>query len=71
VSQYSAVAQAKGANLFSRYLCRARLVERLFNMIKQCRRIGTCYDKLAANYLAFVTWQPSAFGCVFMSPRPI
>ena len=34
---------------------RARnLVERFFNKIKQCRRIATRYDKLAANYLAFV-----------------
>ena len=24
------------------------------NKIKQCRRIATRYDKLAANYLAFV-----------------
>ena len=40
---------------FSRYLYRARnLVERFFNKIKQCRRIATGYDKLAANYLAFV-----------------
>jgi hypothetical protein len=32
---------------------RARnLVERFFNKIKQCRRIATRYDKLAANYLA-------------------
>jgi transposase len=34
---------------------RARnLVERFFNKIKQCRRVATRYDKLAANYLAFV-----------------
>ena len=40
---------------FSPYLYRARnLVERFFNKIKQCRRIATRYDKLAANYLAFV-----------------
>ena len=40
---------------FSPYLYRARnLVERLFNKIKQCRRIATRYDKLAANYLAFI-----------------
>ena len=30
------------------------LVERFFNKIKQSRRIATRYDKLAANYLAFV-----------------
>ena len=40
---------------FSPYLYRARnLVERFFNRIKQCRWVATCYDKLAANYLAFV-----------------
>src|SRR5262245_25270181 len=34
---------------------RARnLVERFFNKIKHCRRVATRYDKLAANYLAFV-----------------
>jgi transposase len=36
---------------FSPYLYR---VERFFNKIKQCRRFATRYDKLAANYLAFV-----------------
>jgi len=30
------------------------LVKRFFNKIKQCRRIATRYDKLAANYLAFI-----------------
>jgi len=30
------------------------LVERFCNKIKQCRRVATRYDKLAANYLAFV-----------------
>jgi transposase len=40
---------------FSAYLYRDRnLVERFFNKIKQCRRVATRYDKLAANYLAFV-----------------
>src|SRR5882757_3437562 len=40
---------------FSRYLYRARnLVERFFNKIMHCRRVATRYDKLAANYLAFV-----------------
>ncbi len=34
---------------------RARnLIERFFNRIKQCQRVATRYDKLAANYLAFV-----------------
>jgi transposase len=40
---------------FSPFLYRARnLIERLFNKIRQCRRIATRYDKLAANYLAFI-----------------
>jgi len=40
---------------FSPHLYRARnLVERFFNKIKHCHRIATRYDKLAANYLAFV-----------------
>ena len=40
---------------FSPYLYRSRnLVERFLNKIKQCRRIATRYDKLAANYLAFI-----------------
>ena len=41
--------------LGSPYLYRDRnLVERFFNKIKQCRRVATRYDKLGANYLAFV-----------------
>ena len=40
---------------FSPHLYRARnLVERFFNKIKQCRRVATRYDKLAANYLLFI-----------------
>ena len=40
---------------FSPHLYRARnLVERFFNKIKQCRRVATRYDKLTANYLAFI-----------------
>jgi transposase len=40
---------------FSPYLYRARnWVERFFNRIKQCRRVATRYDKLAANYLAVI-----------------
>ena len=40
---------------FSPYLYRSRnLVEQFFNKIKQCRRIATRYDKIAANYLAFL-----------------
>jgi transposase len=29
-------------------------VGRFFNKIKQCRRVAARYDKLAANYLAFI-----------------
>jgi transposase len=40
---------------FSQYLYRDRNhVERFFNRIKHCRRIATRYDKLAANFLAFI-----------------
>lgn len=40
---------------FSPYLYRARnQVERFFNRIKRCRRVAARYDRLAANYLAFV-----------------
>lgn len=47
--------QSQRAICFSPYLYRARnLVERFFNRIKQCRRVATRYDKLAANDLAFV-----------------
>jgi transposase len=46
---------AKTRSASSPYLYRARnLIERFFNKIKQCRRVATRYDKLAANYLAFV-----------------
>jgi transposase len=48
----------------SAYLYRARnLVERFFNKIKQCRRVATRYDKLAANHLAFV-WFASIRLCL-------
>jgi transposase len=44
-----------GPICFSCHLYRARnLVERFFNKIKQCHRVATRYDKLAANYLAFI-----------------
>jgi len=45
----------KDAICFSPHLYRARNhVERFFNRIKHCRRVATRYEKLAANYLAFV-----------------
>ena len=56
---------------FSPHLYRARnLVERFFNKIKQCRRVATRYDKLAANYLAFVQLASIRLWCALMSPRP-
>jgi transposase len=52
---------------FSPYLYRARnRVERFFSRIKQCRRVATRYDRLAANYLAFV----QLASIRLMSPRP-
>jgi len=40
---------------FSPHLyCARNLIERFFTKIKQCRRVATRYDKLAANYLAFI-----------------
>ena len=40
---------------FSLYLYRAHnRVVCFFNNIKHCRRVATRYNKLAANYLAFV-----------------
>jgi transposase len=64
----------KGPICFSPYFYRARnLIERLFNKIKQCRRVAIRYDKLAANYPTI--WPSSSshqseLGCALMSPRP-
>ena len=45
----------KNVPAFSSYLYRYRnLVERFFNKIKQFRRVSTRYEKLKANFLAFV-----------------
>ena len=56
---------------FSPYLYRARnLIERFFNKIKQCRRVATRYDKLAANTSRSSSWRRYADGCALMSPRP-
>ena len=56
---------------FSPYLYRARnLVERFFNKIKQCRRVATRYDKLAANYLAFIQLASIRLWLRVKSPRP-
>ncbi len=60
-SSSQTTATAASQSCFSPYLHYGRhLVERFFNKIKQCRRVATCYDKLAANNLAFIqlasTW---------------
>ena len=56
---------------FSPYLYRARnLVERFFNKISHCRRVATRYDKLAANYLAFVQLASIRLWLRLISPRP-
>jgi transposase len=55
MGKHSAEAESQRPDLLQPYLYRARnLVERFFNKIKQCRRVATRYDKLAANYMAFV-----------------
>jgi hypothetical protein len=38
--------------------------------LRQRRRVATRYDKLAANYLAFIKLAPSEFGCALTSPMP-
>lgn len=46
----------KEQRVYDHHLYKERhLVECFFNKIKQCRRIATRYEKLAASYLAFVT----------------
>jgi transposase len=45
-------------------------IERFFNKIKHCRRVATRYDKLAANYLAFVQLVAIRLWFAFMSSRP-
>jgi transposase len=56
----------------SPYLYRTRnQVERFFNRIKQCRRVATRYDKLAANFLPSFNSHLSDYGWLrVMSPRP-
>jgi hypothetical protein len=52
-------------------LYRARnLVERFFKKTKQCRRVATQHDKLAADYLCSSGLHRSGFGCGLMSSRP-
>jgi hypothetical protein len=54
------------------FIAHRNLGERFFNKIKQCRRVAPHYDKLAANYLAFI--QPPCryvYGCALTGPRPL
>jgi transposase len=55
VGQHPAEEQSQRPDLLQPYLYRGRnRVERFFNKIKKCHRVATRYDRLAANYLAFV-----------------
>jgi transposase len=55
VGQHPAEKQPQRSDLLQPLLYGARnRVERFFNRIKQCRRVATRYDRLAANYFAFV-----------------
>ncbi|WP_245499432.1 IS5 family transposase [Mesorhizobium sp. M1A.F.Ca.ET.072.01.1.1] len=45
------------------------LVERLFNKLKNWRRIATRYDKTKESYLGFVAWPQSNYGCP-LSTKP-
>ena len=57
---------------FSPHLYHARnLVERFFNKVKDCRRVATRYDKLAANYPRILpAGVHPPIGARFMSSRP-
>ncbi len=56
---------------FSPHLYRARdVVGRFFNKIEQCRRVATRYDKLAANYLAFIQLASIRLWLRANEPRP-
>ena len=55
MGEHSTETKSQSSYLLQSASDRARnLIERFFNKIKQCRRVATRYDKLAANYLAFV-----------------
>jgi len=59
MGEYSAKTKSQRPICFGPSLYRARnLIKRFFNLIKQCRRVATRYDKLAANYLAFIKLAP-------------
>jgi transposase len=54
VGQHPAETQSQQSDLLQPLSLPRNRVERFFNRIKQCRRVATRYDRLAANYLAFV-----------------
>ncbi len=54
VGQHPAEKQSQRSDLLSPCPLPCSQVERFFNRIKQCRRVATRCDRLAANYLAFV-----------------
>ena len=56
MGQYSTEASSKGANLLLALTYVARVISSNGSSTRstQCRRIATRYDKLEANYLAFV-----------------
>lgn len=53
VGKHPAETEPDRANLLQSLYRARNLVERFFNKM-QCRRVATRYDKLAANYLAFI-----------------
>ena len=55
---------------FSPSLSCAQFGRGFFKKIKQCRRVATRYDKLAANHLAFIQLAQSGYGYELMSSRP-
>ena len=54
MDQHPATVQSQRADLLRISIELEILVERFFSRIKHWRRVGTRYDELAANYLAFV-----------------
>jgi transposase len=45
-------------------------IERMFNPLKQFRRIATRYDKTALSFTGFLCLAPQNFGCNPLSNRP-
>jgi hypothetical protein len=71
LGQHPAKMQSHRADLLQPVPLQCRnLVERFFNKIKQCRRVATRYDKLAANYRAFIQLASIRLW-LRVSPRPL